>query len=171
MSLPGPGPFDQRSIEDRADVLVYTSEPVEEDVEVTGPVRVRLWAASTAPSTDFTAKLVDVFPDGRAINLCQGVVRTCCCDGEHRVGEPGVVRSYDIDLVATSSVFLVGHRIRLEVASSCFPTYDVNPNTGRHLVNDPTNDVAVSTQTVFHDAERPSQLILPLIPFDPESRS
>ena len=98
MSLPGPGPFDQRPNEERPDVLVYTSEPMTQDMEVTGPVRMELWTSSSAASTDFTAKLLDVFPDGRSINICEGIVRTCCASGRHEPRQPGAVYRFDIDL-------------------------------------------------------------------------
>jgi putative CocE/NonD family hydrolase len=164
MSLPGPGPFDQRRNEERPDVLVYTSEPLAQDMEVTGPVTVELWTSSSAVSTDFTAKLLDVFPDGRSINICEGIVRTCCASGRHEPKQPGEENRFDIDLAATSNVFFAGHRIRVEISSSLYPTYDPNPNTGRHLADEDLGAHVVARNTIFHDSTRPSRLILPVIP-------
>jgi putative CocE/NonD family hydrolase len=115
-----PGIFDQRAVERRGDVLVFTSAPLERELEVTGPVALQLWAASSACDTDFTAKLVDVWPDGRALNVCDGIV-----GARHRRSvaaasliTPGVVYAYRIALTPTSNVFQRGHRVRVEVSSS-----------------------------------------------------
>ena len=127
------GPFDQRSIEARDDVLVYTTAPLVDDVEVTGPVVVELFAASSAPDTDFVARLVDVFPNGRAINITEGVIRARFRESIYqppKLLEPGVVYKYRIELQPTSNVFRRGHRIRVDITSSCFPLWDRNPNTG-----------------------------------------
>jgi putative CocE/NonD family hydrolase len=158
------GPFDQRKVEERRDVLVYTSEPMKEPLEVTGPVRVKLFAATSAADTDFTAKLVDVCPDGTAWNLADGIVRARWreSDTEPRPVEPGKVLEYAIDLWITSNVFLEGHRIRLEVSSSNFPRFDRNPNTGKPFAAD--GGISVAEQTVHHDGRYPSRLILPVIP-------
>ena len=157
------GPYDQRPIEQRPDVLVFTSEPLKHDTEVTGPVSVRLWAASSAPDTDFIARLCDVDPDGRSINLTDGILRARYRDwsagGELSAIEPDRPYCYDIDLWATSNLFRAGHRIRLQVTSSCFPRWDRNPNTGRPFGADA--ETAVAHQTVFHDRERPSHVLLP----------
>ena len=149
-----PGPLDQRPVEARADVLVYTSPPLERDVEVTGPVKVLLWAATSAVSTDWVARLCDVFPDGRSINIADGISRVR--------GEPGVPAERDIDLWATSNVFRAGHRIRLQVTSSCFPRWDRNLNTGDRAAEGTRMEVA--RQTVLHDASRPSRILLPAVP-------
>ena len=117
--------MDQREIEARPDVLSFTSDALGQDTEVTGPVRVKLWACSSAPNTDFVVRLVDVFPDGRAFNLTDGIVRTDF--------EPNQPQELDIDLWATSNVFKAGHRIRVDVTSSSFPRWDRNPNTGPPL--------------------------------------
>lgn len=146
----------------RDDVLVYSSAPLDTPLEVTGPVRVELWAASSAVNTDFTAKLVDVFPDGTPVLLCQGIVRSGGATGG--LIEPGHVYRYDIDLFVTSNLFGAGHRIRLHVSSSEFPTYELNPNTGRRITHDPSGEMVVAHQRVLHDAEHPSRLILPVIP-------
>ncbi len=147
------GPFDQRAIERRPDVLAYTSEVLAEAIEVTGPVRVRLWTASSAPTTDFVARLCDVDPSGRSINLADGVVR---------VGPLVTPREIEIDLWATSNVFLAGHRIRIHVTSSSFPRWDRNLNTDAPWT---TLAVArVARQQVFHDRDRRSRVVLPVIP-------
>jgi len=158
------GPYDQRKIEERADVLVYTSAPLEGTVEVTGPVRVILYAASSARDTDFTAKLVDVCPDRTAWNLTDGIIRARYrnSDTEPELIEPGKVYKYEIDLWVTSNVFLEGHRIRVEVSSSNFPRFDRNPNTGHPFGQDA--EVATADQTIYHNADYPSHLFLPVIP-------
>ena len=117
------GPRDQRPIESRADVLVYTSAPLAQDFEVTGPVKVILYASSDAPDTDFVAKLIDVYPDGRAINLCEGILRARYREGTARPQplQPGTVYPLAIDLVGTSNAFLKGHRIRLDVTQQPLP--------------------------------------------------
>lgn len=158
------GAFDQREVEARDDVLVYTSEPLRAPLEVTGPIRLQLYAATSARDTDFTAKLVDVGPCGSARNLTDGILRARFRNSmsEETLLEPDEVTHFDIDLVATSNVFLPDHRIRLEVSSSNFPRFDRNPNTGELGGRSP--DLATATQTVFHDGERPSRLVLPVIP-------
>jgi putative CocE/NonD family hydrolase len=158
------GVQDQRPVESRPDVLVYTGEPLGEALEITGPLVVTLYAASTAPDTDFTAKLVDVHPDGRAWNLADGIVRARYRESPERplLLRPGEVTAFTIDLWATSHLFLPGHRIRLDISSSNFPRFDRNLNTGE--------DQATGTrwqparQTVFHDARAPSHIRLPIIP-------
>jgi uncharacterized protein len=158
-----PGQFNQDRVEARPDVLCYTSPPLERDLEVTGPVSVRLWAASSAPDTDFTAKLVDVQRDGTPLNLCDGIIRARYHAG-FRQPQP-LLRDQPveltIDLAGTSNVFRSGNRIRLEISSSNFPRFDRNTNTGGLVSTD--TDTAVAMNTVFHDASRPSHLILPVI--------
>src|SRR5216683_4458751 len=158
------GPCDQRPIEARQDVLVYTSEPVREDLEITGPLSVKLFAASTAADTDFTAKLVDVWPNGYAQNLQDGIIRARYRSSSTHPAliTANAVYEYTIDLWATSHVIKPGHRIRVEISSSNFPHYDRNLNTGGPLFKE--KDFKRATQTVFHDAARPSHIILPLIP-------
>ena len=166
--VPGPmaiGPtyddaVDPQVVAARQDVLVHLTDPLVEDTEITGPVAVELWASSSAPSTDFTAKLIEVFADGTASPLCQGVVRTSV--GPSRPPEPGAVYPYEIDLGATSVLVKAGHRLRLDVSSSEYPTYEPNPNTGRRITHDAATVTA--TQQVFHDALHPSRLILPIVP-------
>jgi putative CocE/NonD family hydrolase len=159
-----PGAYDQREVEARPDVLVYSTDPLEDDLEVTGPLEVHLWAATSAPDTDFTAKLVDVYPCGYARNVQDGIVRARyrASQEEARPVEPGVVYEYAIDLWSTSNVFLAGHRIRVEISSSSFPRYDRNPNTGQPVGEDA--ELRVATQTVLHDAGHPSHIVLPVIP-------
>jgi putative CocE/NonD family hydrolase len=158
------GVQDQRPIEARPDVLVYTSKPLAEPVEVTGPITVELYAASSAPDTDFTAKLVDVRPDGYAQNLADGIIRA-----RYRVSRsiatlltPGEVTRFSIDLWATSHVFFAGHRLRVEIASSNFPRFDRNLNTGADQAT--STHMQSAEQTVFHDARYPSHIRLPIIP-------
>jgi putative CocE/NonD family hydrolase len=162
-SVPG-GAFDQRPVEARRDVLVYSTAPLTEAVEVTGPVTMKLWAASSAPDTDFTAKLVDVDPSGFARNLTDGIVRARYRESTARATpiEPGRVYEYTIDLWATANVFKAGHRIRLEVSSSNFPRFDRNPNTGHALGVDA--ELRPAMQTVLHDATHPSHVVLPIVP-------
>lgn len=158
------GPYDQAKLEERQDVLVYSTPPLQADVEVTGPVKLVLWAASSARDTDFTAKLVDVHPDGKAFNLCDGILRARYRNGREQATllEPGKAERFEIDLWVTSNVFKAGHRIRLEVSSSNFPRFDRNPNTGHDFGADA--ELVTAKQTVFHDREHPSLLLLPVIP-------
>jgi len=158
------GPQDQRPVEARDDVLVYSTAPLDRDVTVVGPVKVRLYAASSARDTDFTAKLVDVQPDGMAINLADGIIRARYRESATTptLLEPGRVYQFEIDLAATANTFLRGHRIRLEIASANFPWYDRNPNTG----GDPARETRIqpADQAVYHDAERASYLSLSVLP-------
>lgn len=158
------GPFDQSAVEAREDVLVYTSPVLEEPVEVTGPVILNLYASSTAPDTDFTAKLVDVHPDGKAYNLCEGIIRARYRNSKVNLEliEPGKIYPYRLDLWVTSNLFKPGHRIRLEVSSSNFPRFDRNPNTGEPFGT--SAKLVKATQTIFHDRDHPSHLVLPIIP-------
>jgi len=153
------GPVDQRSIEARSDVLTFTTPVLDHDVEVTGPVTVQLWACSSAPDTDFVARLVDVYPDGRAYNLTDGVIRASYCLKAPM--EAGRAYPFTIDLWATSNLFKGGHRIRLQVTSSNFPRWDRNPNTGRPLGADA--ELIPAQQTIVHDAARPSHVVLPIV--------
>ncbi|HUE75965.1 MAG TPA: CocE/NonD family hydrolase, partial [Chloroflexota bacterium] len=163
-SFLGGGAYDQRPIEERTDVLVYTTPPLADPVEVTGPITVRLWAATSAPDTDFTAKLVDVAPNGYARNLTDGIIRARYREGTDRPRpiESGRVHEYTIDLWATSNLFQAGHRIRLEIASANFPRFDRNLNTGHALGQD--DQMQPALQTIRHDAGHPSHVALPIIP-------
>jgi uncharacterized protein len=159
-----PGPRDQRPVEERGDVLVYSTPPMDRDLEVTGPVRLDFFASSSAVDTDFTAKLVDVFPDGSAINLTEGILRARYRDSREipALLIPGKVYPLTIDLWATSNVFRSGHRIRLEISSSNFPRFDRNLNTSESAAT--SSQSAVATNTILHDAAHPSALVLPIIP-------
>ena len=157
-------PVDRREIQTRDDVLVYTSDAFSAPLEVTGPVQLVLWIASSAKDTDFTAALSDVYPDGTARALTDGIVRA-----RYRTSKtapallvPGTKYEVRIDVGATGNVFLPGHRLRLEVSSSNFPRYDRNPNTGAPFATDAATQVAY--QTVFHDGDSRSHLVLPVIP-------
>ncbi len=158
------GVYDQREIEARADVLVYTSDPLDEAIEIAGPVSLRLFAATSAKDADFMAKLVDVHPDGTAHNVADGVVRARFRDSlEHPTPvEPGAVVEYELDLWSTAHWFAPGHRLRLDVTSSDFPRYDRNPGTGNPFGVDV--ELRVAEQTIFHDEQRPSRLLLPVVP-------
>jgi hypothetical protein len=158
------GPDDYSAIERRDDVLVYVTEPLSQDIEVTGPIRVDLYASSSAPDTDFTAKLVDIWPNGFTQRLCDGIVRTRFRNGMDHPSliEPGKIYHYSIDCWNTSQVFKTGHRIGLEISSSAFPKYDRNLNTGAPLGK--TVEMIVAEQRIYHDEEHPSAIILPLIP-------
>jgi putative CocE/NonD family hydrolase len=151
-------------VERRPDVLVYTSSALKKDLEVTGPIRVVLYASTSAPDTDFTAKLVDVFPDGVARNLTDGILRLRYRESLERPAPatPGQTYKVSIDAGVTSNVFLKGHRIRLEISSSNFPRFDRNPNTGRPFVDE--TELRKASQTVYHDRMRLSYVVLPVIP-------
>jgi uncharacterized protein len=157
------GPYDQRQIEIRKDILIYTSDKLKEDIEVTGPVEAIVYASSSALNTDFTAKLVDVYPDGKAIRICEGIIRA-----DHRNPslppsniKPGKVYNYTIDLWATSNLFRKDHKIRVEVSSSNFPRFDRNLNTGNYFATDTT--IVKAEQIIYHSAEYPSCIVLPVI--------
>lgn len=158
------GPYDQRSVERRQDVLVYTTPPMEEDLEVTGPIVVKLYAASSCVDTDFTAKLVDVLPSGYAMNLCDGIRRARYRDSFEKpeLMKAGKVYEFSIDLWVTGNVFKKGHRMRLEISSSNFPRFDRNPNTGHEFGMDA--EMCVARQTVHHSRKYPSHIVLPVIP-------
>jgi hypothetical protein len=158
------GPRDQTQAEKRKDVLVFTSDRLEEEIEVTGPVKAVLYAASSAPDTDWTVKLVDVHPDGRPINLCDGIIRARYRQSPQKPAliQPGRICRYEIDLWVTSNVFLPGHRIRVEISSSNFPRFDRNPNTGEPFGK--TAQIKKAAQTVYHDSQHPSHILLPVIP-------
>jgi putative CocE/NonD family hydrolase len=145
-----PGPMDQRRIEFRPDVCTFTSRPLQQDLEVTGRVYVILHATSSAPSTDWVARLCDVYPDGRSINLCDGIVRAIRIAGQ--------LARYEIDLWSTSNVFLAGHRLRVHVTSSSFPRWDRNLNTGDQRAA----RYEVALQRIYHDAEHSSYIELPV---------
>jgi hypothetical protein len=154
----------------RRDVLVFMTPPLEHDVEVTGPIDAKLWVSSSAPDTDFTAKLIDVhpptsdFPGGMDMNLEDGILRARFRNSlEHaELMQPGRVYALTVHLYPTSNRFAKGHRIRLDISSSNFPRFDVNPNTGEALNS--SRRLAIATNTIHHDHDHPSQVILPIIP-------
>jgi putative CocE/NonD family hydrolase len=154
----------------RPDVLVFQTPPLEQNVEVTGPLAVKLWASSSAVDTDFTAKLIDVYPpnpdypDGYALNLSDSIIRARYRKDRTRPEflTPGDVAEFEIVLYPTSNLFARGHRIRLDISSSNFPRFDVNPNTGEPLGQH--RRVEVAQQTIYHDATHPSHIVLPVIP-------
>jgi uncharacterized protein len=158
------GPYDQTPVEQRADVLVYSTEPLTRDTEVTGPVTVSLWAQSSAPDTDFTAKLTAVHPDGEVVNLNNGIIRTPFRDSlsDPRPAVPGQPYEYRIDIWPTSYEFRTGDRIRVEISSSDYPQFAPNPNTGEPFGQ--SANAQPATQTVLHDAAHPSEITLPIIP-------
>ncbi len=161
---PGAGPKDQREVESRQDVLVYTSAPMKSPLEVTGYIEMTLFASTSCDDTDFTAKLCDVHPDGTSVNLASGIIR-----GRYReAGEdtpllPGEVYRFEIDLWATSNVFLPGHRIRVQVSSSDFPQFDRNLNL---YTEDPAHqtEFTQAKQTIYHADPYPSRITLPVVP-------
>jgi len=157
------GPRDQRGVSGRADVIVYASRPFAGEIEITGPVVAELWAATDAPDTDFTAVLVDVHPDGAAMNLCEGSVRARHA-GLPVPLRPGAAYRYTLDLGATSAVLGAGHRLALHVSSSSYPEWEPNPNTGRPLGVDREEDLRPARQRILHDALHPSRVVLFVAP-------
>jgi putative CocE/NonD family hydrolase len=151
----------QNEVEGRGDVLVYTTPSLNQDVEVTGPISLILYVATTAPNTDFTAKLVDVHQDGSAFNISEGILRRSYQEVQGP-SAAGKVYEIHLDLWPTSMMFFKGHRIRLEVSSSNFPRFDRNPNTGNKIASEV--NVISAKQTVRDGLEYPSRLILPIIP-------
>lgn len=167
-NLPGliqAGSVDQRANESREDVLVFSTPPLPQDTEVTGPVEIRLYAATSARDTDFTAKLLDVYPDGAAYNLSEGIIRARFRKSIYKAPElltPGKIYEYRLELLPTANVFKKGHRIRIHLSSSNWPLWDRNPNTGNPQGLDAK--VQVAQQTIYHDRDRPSHIVLPIIP-------
>ena len=164
MFIGNTGPRDRQELQQRRDVLVYSTPPLAEDVEVTGRVELKLFAASSARDTDFTATLVDLYPDGRAIHITEGIVRArfrASYEAPTLI-EPGKVYEYEVVLWETSNLFKQGHCIRLEVSSSNFPRFDRNLNTGGETGLD--GELQVAEQKIFHSAQYPSHLNLPIIP-------
>ncbi|WP_234802300.1 CocE/NonD family hydrolase [Mycolicibacterium fortuitum] len=149
-----PGPFDQAAVEQRSDVLLYTSEPLAEDLEVTGRIRATLFAATDAPSTDWVVRLCDVDTQGISRNITDGILRINA--------ESGTVGEYEIDMWSTSNLFRAGHRIRVQVTSSNFPRWDRNPNTGEPVQTATT--LRSAQQRIFHDGSRASHIVLPIVP-------
>ncbi|MCZ6888969.1 MAG: CocE/NonD family hydrolase [Gammaproteobacteria bacterium] len=159
-----PGPRDQRAIEDRDDVLCYSSAVLTDPLTVAGPISVTLWAATDAPDTDWTAKLVDVHPDGLAVSLTDSIVRARFRDGfgEAKLLPGNVPHEFRIDLASTAHRFGAGHRVRVEISSSNFPRFYPNANTGGVAATD--TEVRTAVQTVYHDSEHPSHISLWTLP-------
>jgi putative CocE/NonD family hydrolase len=170
----GPGVFGARPpyglVAERADVLSFATAPLERDLEIAGPVELRLWIASDAPDADIHAKLVDLYPpsedypDGFAMNLCEGLLRLRYRESWEapRLMAQGEVYAVTIELFPTANLFRRGHRLRLDLAGSNFPHFDVNPNSG-----EPEGSAAHprrATTRIFTDATRPSHLVVPVIP-------
>ena len=151
-------------------VLVFMTPPLVEDTEVTGPIDVKLWASSSALDTDFTAKLIDVhppstdFPAGIDMNLEDGIIRARFRDSLERqeLMRPDMIYEFTVQLYPTANLFKAGHRIRLDISSSNFPRFDVNPNTGESL--NAHRSMVTATNTIFHDSAHPSHVLLPIIP-------
>ena len=158
------GQRDQSSVEARPDVALFTTAPLKQDTEVVGEVRARLFVRSSEPDTDFTAKLVAAPPDSHPVNIADGVrrLRTYRSYERPRQVTPGRVVPLEIDLGATDTVFHAGWRVRLEVSSSNFPRFDRNPNTGEPAGT--SHAVQPAVQTVYHDADHPTHILLPVIP-------
>jgi hypothetical protein len=157
------GPRDQRPVEARHDVLVYTSDILKQPLAIAGPVKLKLFAATDGRDTDFAAKLVDVHSNGFAMNIAEGILRARFRRGFDRMAllNPNEVYEFEIDMVGTANVFLPGHRIRVDITSSNFPQFDRNPNTGEDLgVSD---RLRIANQTVYHSAERPTHIVLPVV--------
>ncbi len=162
MVYPQLGPKDHRPIEER--VLTYTSDVLDSDLSVVGPVTALLYATSSAPDTDWVVRLCDVWPDGRSMSVCDGILRARYRESLMRATllTPDEVNRFEVDLWSTAQVFKAGHRLRIHVTSSDFPRYDRNLNTGGPFGTEAQSTVAVNT--VFHDAGRPSHLSLPILP-------
>lgn len=169
------GPFDNQELEKRPDVLVYTSSPLQEDVEVTGRVKVKLYVSSSCKDTDFTAKLCDVYPDGRSFNVLDSIMRMRFTDNftRQRLLEPGKIYEAEIDLWSTSWIFRKGHCIRLDISSSNYPRFESNPNTGEvfplsidltdPFKPNPDRKTMRARNTVYSDTAHPSCIMLPVV--------
>ena len=157
-------PYDQRTFDGRQDVLVYQTPPLEQPVEVTGPITVTLFASSSAPDTDWVVKLQDVWPGGFTQELCHGILRARYRDGYETPSllRPGEVYEFTITVNPVSNLFLPGHRIRVDITSSDFPNFDRNHNTGGNDYFE--SDLQTARQTILHDAAHPSRITLPVIP-------
>jgi hypothetical protein len=159
-----------RPLDERPDVLSFATAPLDRDIEIAGPVSARLWIASDCPDTDFTAKLIDVhppgadYPHGFAMNLTEGLLRLHYRDSWEKpeLMTPGQVYAITIELFPVGNLFVAGHRLRLDISSSNFPHFDVNPNSG-----EPEGSMEhprIAENRVFVDRERPSHIVLPVIP-------
>jgi predicted acyl esterase len=157
------GPMDQRSIEDRPDVILFTSEALEQPLEVVGSLKVKLWASSDAPDTDFTAKLCDVYPDGRSIIVADGIIRACYRNSfeKRELLESGKIYEFEIDLWDTAILFSKGHKIRVAISSSNAPRFEPNPNTGKPSGLD--DETRIATNTIYLGKKHPSCITLPVV--------
>jgi len=157
------GPRDQRPLELKHDVLVYTSDFLDSALTIAGPVKMKLFAATDGPDTDWMIKLVDVFPNGFAMPISEGILRARFREGldKMKLLKPGEVYEYDIEMTGTANVFLPGHRIRIDITSSSFPQFDRNPNTGAPLGDNAT--VRIAQQTIHHGGNRVSHIVLPVV--------
>ena len=164
------GCFDKLPLAERNDILVFQTVPLDSDVEITGPIQVKLWGSSSALDTDFTAKLVDVYPpnpdypSGFELNIGDSIIRARYRDSLEKASllKPTEVYPFSITLYPTSNVFKKGHRIRLDISSSNFPRFDLNPNTGEPLQKHRRLEIAENT--IYADSTHPSQIVLPIIP-------
>lgn len=157
------GPKNHLQIEKRKDILIYTTPPLEKNLEVSGPIQMILYAASNCLDTDFTCKLIDVYPDGFCLNLAQGIIRARYRNSweNPELLSPGEINKYLIDMWSTSNFFYKDHKIRIEISSSNFPQFDRNPNTGNKFGMD--SELKIATQKIYHNESYPSHIILPCI--------
>jgi putative CocE/NonD family hydrolase len=160
------GPRDRRKLHRRPDVLLYVSDVLPQDYEVTGMVRATLHVATSALDTDFTVTLIDVLPDGRSLGLTDGILRLRYREGldAAQLAEPGRIYEIEVDMVATSNVFLAGHRIAVEISSSNFPRFDRNPNHGDDIAEATESDFVIARQKIYQDADHASYVTLPHVP-------
>jgi len=155
------GAQDQKDAEKREDVLVYSTEPLEKGIEITGPVKMILYASSSAIDTDYMVKMVDVFPSGKAYNILDAGLRARYRNGEDNplLIESGIIYKYEIELGNTSNYFRKGHQIRIEITSSNFPRFDINSNLGG---SGKPGEYIIAEQKIFHNREFPSHLLIPI---------
>jgi putative CocE/NonD family hydrolase len=160
---PRGGAFDQRRMEVRPDILVYSTDPLKVGTEVSGPIEVMLYVSSDAKDTDFTAKLLDVYPDGSAYNLDETIQRARYRDGYDKkvLMEPGKTYKVTLGPMTTSNYFEAGHRIRIEISSSNFPRFDRNMNTGGNNYDEASGVVAHNS--VHHSGQYPSQVKITVV--------
>jgi uncharacterized protein len=158
------GPVDQRPLERREDVLVYTGEYLKDPLTIAGPVRIKLYASTDGPDTDWMIKLIDVYPDGNAMPISEGILRARFREGldKMKLLTPNQTYEYDIELTGTANVFKPGHRIRVDITSSDFPQFDRNPNTGDPLGS--SARIRIARQTIFHGGNNMSHIVLPVVP-------
>jgi putative CocE/NonD family hydrolase len=158
------GPADQRPIERREDILVYTSGFLEDPITIAGPVKIKLDASTDGPDTDWMIKLIDVYPNGLSMPVSEGILRARFREGLDKINllTPDKVYSYDIEMTGTANVFLPGHKIRVDITSSNFPQFDRNPNTGDPLGS--SGRTRIARQIVYHGGVHPSYIVLPVVP-------